>query len=761
MKRVVSIILLVVCIFSFTACKGKHTKKLDTPTNVVCSDSGLITWTAVKNATSYDVTLNGEVYNVAETSYQVSTTVSDFTYSIVAKAEGYKNSDPTQTYTFKGTGASLPNLPQNITIKINGSSEVRTGNMITLTAKVEGEDLEDKAVEWSIIEGEEYAIISTDSGVLMGKNVTKNQKVVVQAKSKANGEYVATKTITVLAKPTLTQDMLDYLSNDTISFEGYVSISLYTMGQFSKLEDTYDTTIKTAMNGTNWYAEYYNGATGLNQGVYYKNKEGTACQVGVNFLNEEEYYPLLDKYGNETSWEDSYLYNSLKNLKVSDFALNPTTWHFDYVGSDKKLAERVVASANPYDFVPKGFSLLMDEGEILGVYSMSEDDYSIQQNYRAVQELYAFINVGDDVDVPSVNKFPTFEKHAPLAQAIANMKALESYTLDFYQSSQAMGVPLWEAYTETITENDCYFRPYEPVEDVSGNVLKNYIEGGEYGYKKISDELYNSYYKDENGDYYAARAFETSFEHAKPSFALAAEIFTSYTENADGSITYYINDSVMMPACSTLYYGVGNDINLYGIFASDYFYEIVPQVTIKDGYIVEVIFTFFLGSILGAAIIEYSDFNTAQLPADYDVDFATRYTPTSWSQLEIIKTGDSNGGTEDDVYVNAYDYLVEFFGDEEIAEQMPFFGDVLGDTYGFAMESIQITSTGVGKSAIQFYYDVPLGVDYTINESIKKVGDYLISLGFTVNAAGEYTKDGIVVLPYDSDLDLMIYVWKA
>ena len=753
MKRIVSLILVVVCLFSFTACGDKNGKKLDTPTNVSCSETGLITWDAVENATSYGVTLNGTEYEVNTTSYQVSSVINDFTYSIVAKADKYKTSDPTQTYTFKGTGIT-PDKPTDLTVEISGASEVKMGRTVTLSATVNGKDLEDSSVVWSIVEGSEYAVVS-QSGVVTGKNVERNQKIVVEARSVANDEYYATKTITVLAKPSLTQDMLDGLANDKISFEGYVTISLYSIGTFSKLEDTYDTTIKTAMNGTNWYAEYYNGATGLNQGVYYKKHNGLACQIGVNFLNEEEYFPLTDDYGNEISWNDGYLYNSLKNLKVSDFELNPQTWRFDYVGSDKNLAERVVSSANPYDFVPKGLSLIMDNGEIIGVYSMSEDDFSIQENFRAVQELYAFINLGDDVDVPSVNKFPTFEKHAPLKEAIANMQALESYTLDFYQEANSMGFVFSEGFTETITANDCYFRPYEMV---MGE--KTYTEGGEYGYQKKSDSLYNSYYKNAEGNFYAARAFEASFEHAKPTFAFAAEIFTSYYENEDGSITYYIEDPIMMPACSTLYYGVGNDINLYGIFANNYYFDVLPSVTVKDGYIVEAMFAFFLGSIFGAAIIEYSDFNTAVMPEDADISFETRLSPTSWSQLQIIKSGEESGGTEDDVEVNALDYLKEFFDDEDIESKMPFFGTPLGDTYGFAMETVRVSAYDGGKTAIQFYYDVPLDVDYTINESIEKVCEYLVELGFERNAAGEYNKGDIVVFPYDSDLDLMIYVWR-
>lgn len=92
---------------------------------------------------------------------------------------------------------------------------------------------------------------------------------------------------------------------------------------------------------------------------------------------------------------------------------------------------------------------------------------------------------------------------------------------------------------------------------------------------------------------------------------------------------------------------------------------------------------------------------------------------------------------------------------------MPFFGNALGDSYGFGLTTVHYNGENQAKPSIMFYYDVPLDTNYSIDSSMKKVSEYLLSLGFTKNKHGEYSKDGIVVTAVDNDLDLMIYVWKA
>lgn len=64
--------------------------------------------------------------------------------------------------------------------------------------------------------------------------------------------------------------------------------------------------------------------------------------------------------------------------------------------------KKVVASANPYNFEPKALGLLIDEGQVMGIYAESNDDYSISEGYLAVQELFVAINKGETVVVPQI-----------------------------------------------------------------------------------------------------------------------------------------------------------------------------------------------------------------------------------------------------------------------------------------------------------------------------------------------------------------------
>jgi len=224
----------------------------------------------------------------------------------------------------------------------------------------------------------------------------------------------------------------------------------------------------------------------------------------------------------------------------------------------------------------------------------------------------------------------------------------------------------------------------------------------------------------------------------------------------------------MSSVASTFYFGVGNDINLYGIFATrGYTSEtdsFTPFVTIKDGYIINSGFYYNLGGLMyGVIEIVYGDFNNASIDSAYDISFDTREIPTSWAELEIIETLGTGTSTEDDLPVNALDYFKKAFGDENIADSMPFFGEVIGDSYGFGMTTYyKPAGSSIMKEAVVLYYDVPLDVDYTITTSLKAVKDYLLELGFEQSKtdSSTFTKGNIAVVPVDNNLDFMIYVYK-
>lgn len=743
---------------------------LATPSNVQISDTGLITWNAVENATSYVVTINSENNSVSGTSFQVLSTLNDFYYSVYAKADGYKDSLPSETKFFEGNNdPPIPPAP-TVAVAIQGGSEIKSGQSITLKATVDGKQADSSAVSWSVEQGQEYVSVD-QTGKVTANEVDGEKQIVIKATSAANAQCFAQKVLTVVTRPELTQEMLDAIETEKVGFEGFLSINLYTIGLFSKPYRTISMTIKTAMDGTNWYAEYENSSTNLTTSLYFKNHEGVACQVGVSFMNDEQYIPMVDGEGMNVSWTDSGLYNSLGGLSVDDFEFDEIKWRWMYKGADSAFLKRVIASANPYDFDINNFGLIIDEGEVAGIYAISNDDYTVLEGYKAIQELFVAINIGNTVDVPTISKFshdPQYDQlYENLQTAIDNMRELDSYTLDFKEitASYLTSGYTQSGYRETITQTNCYFQPFTVSYGDNQHEIHTFVENSAYGFKKINDTLYNAYSETKPSEYSATRAYATTFDNAKPTFAMSSEIFRSYFEDEEtGSITYYVDD-VMCGAASTFYYGMGNDINLYGIFATKGYTSqdssFTPYLTVKDGYITNAGFYFYLGSIYGVVEIEYSGFNASTLPEGVEVEFETRQVPTSWSQLTIQVSNDSSS-TSEDVETNALDYLKEFYGNENIDQEMPFFGVPLGDTYGFGLSTYHIpVGTSVAKPSIVFYYDVPLGIDYTIDEPLRKVKEYLLSLGFEKNAYDEFRKGDICVAPMDSSLDLVIYVWKA
>ena len=763
MKKLVSLILIVILTLTAFACDKKQ-EKLATPTGVTATATGLISWNAVENATGYKVNVNGQSYQTESTSYQVQSVINDFTYSIIATAEGYEDSDATQTFIFKGQGNPNINPPaSDVKISINGPSEIKSGGSAKLTASVTG--IFDVSVTWAVTKGAEYLSVD-NKGNLTAVEVDSDKVVEVEVRSKKVTDAFATKTLTIVAKTVLTQDMLDALNSAHISFTGNVNIDLYNDSSLSSStvpEQTHTTIISTAMDGTNWYAEYENASVGMVTPLYYKKVDNKPCQVGVNFMNEEEYFPMTDDFGVEMTWDEAGLYNSLAGLKVSDFTFDEESWRYVYTGSDETLIARVIASANPYDFVTDNLALIIAKGEIVGIYSKSQPDYTIAVGYKAIQHLTVSFDCGEDsVVVPTIEKYSHDDIHDALNEAVQNMQELTSYNVEFLDLNMNFtGSGYTESgFSETITEDVVHFRPFNVKTSVSGSEFV-YVENGEYGYKKVGENLYNAYYNNGNGTYTASRAYTGSMDSTKPTFAFAGEIFRSYSENEDGSMTYFV-DEPMSSVASTFFYGVGNDINLYGIFAARAVYDntsFTPYVTVKDGYITEACFYYNIGGLMyGVIEIVYSDFNNASLSEEEIPTFEKRELPTSWSQLTVIKSAEGSS-TDEDEEVNALEYFKEMFNDNDIESKLPFFGEAIGDTYGFGLTTYYVKDKTM-YSAVVLYYDVPLDTDYTITTSLNAVYNYLKAEGFTQVDATTFVKDGIAVSPVDENLDFMIYVYK-
>lgn len=770
-KRIICFALIACLLFTFVACKRQT---LDTPLNVKVSNSGLITWDAVENATGYTVTVNNDKFDVTDTRYQVSDLSKSFTCSVVATAEGFNTSSPSEQATF---------TPQkNIKVAIDGKSGVHAGGSLTLTATVTGAANTD--VTWSIVEGSAYA--SIENGVVKTeKDISGDKRVIVRATSVEDSKFYGEKVITVNAKTELTADMLEALNVDgKVEYSGYVNVSVYhesVLGGLRLLSTTI-LPVQTAMDGNVWYAQYDNGVN--SHQLYYRNIEGTAYQVQLSFTNEESYSVMMDDTNTPMLWTDSGLYNSLHNLSLSDFTFDSDEWSWKYTG-DNDLVDKIAASVNPYEFEPlvddqgnKHFYLIIDQGEISGIYIKSGADYTIQPGEVTYQQVFVAVNHGDTVEIPAIESYEhNNEFHDDLQRAIDNQKNLTSYKLDFHEllSSPMTSSFNESGYAEIVTSNICYIEPYE-VKYEEGRAIHEIVPNRQFGFIKIDDNVYNSFsFDNSNGQYVASRAYNGPFIEARPSFDFVAEIFDtkSVDENDETRVTYYVAEP-MSKVATTFYNHVGNDINMYGMFAARGRLNDVtftPYVTVQNDLIVEAGFYFNMGQLYGVITITYSDFNQADVTEQVKDDvetFTARQVPASWNDVQITvdkseqlgnidyeQEGDSNS-----YLVNALDYMKLYFHDNAIADRLPYFGSALGDSYGFGAIGIYYSpSTRRNHTVLSFYFDVPLEMDYTINSAMGEVGKYLINQGFNRNRYNEYSKNGVNIAVVDNQLDLFIYVW--
>ena len=780
LRKFICAIIIVVLAFAFTGC-GNETKQLATPENVTISDEGVIQWDEVENADFYLVVLNDLKYRSNTNSYTVGSVVNDFTFAVIAAAEsgsGYRNSEPSETQTFTGRGVAVTPDPliEGLTVSVTGKQLVGSGKSTQLTATVSFPDGNmNKRVSWSIVEGRQYASVD-GNGKFTAAEVTEDHDVVVRATSTDNREKYAEIVICVACQPALSDEMLDGVKDDYISFEGYMDIDLYTFALSERYIRTYQVPgIATHMNGERWHASYIDTASGYTNDLHYRKVNGNAQQVALSLMNDEEYYPMTDEAGEPVSWTDAGLYNNFKSLKASDFEFDDDDWRYYYKGTDEVILKNMVASANPYEFDAKRFGLIIENGELLGIYAESKASYTVIQGYKSYEKLYAFINCGaDDVKVPEIKKFESNPAtvgggqidHETLRTAISNMQNLESYKLDFTMSSHMATGYTISGFVETVMKDNYFFEPYN-VNTSTNAVLMQ--ENAQYGFVKVEGG-YNSYNYDKEEDrYVAARSFEGDISKARASFAFAPEIFTAWstgTVNGKETSIYYVNES-MCHVASTFYYGVGNDMPLYGLFAMMYPYlaDYTPFVIVQEGHIVETGFFYFLGDMYGEVVIDYSDFtdyDSVEPPETFKADlfehFEPRIAPASWNELTVIDET-MNGNDEEK---NAAEYFAGLLGAAEV-ENLPFFGEVLGDTFGFALATYATHGGNTSRKleTVVIYYDVPLDTDRTINGTLKAVQEFLVREGFKKNEYGEYVKGNVSVLPYDSSLDFLIYVWKT
>ena len=812
LRKIISVLLVAVLTLSLAVSCGDEEKQLAAPEELQVSEAGVVTWKAVENATGYVVTVGDKENATTETKFTLADTTVDCMITVYATADGYKNSDAakTQFTAKKNTDPVTPVNPVDPapehTVAISAPDNVKSGKRVQLSALVDGEKT--NRVEWSVTKGGDYAGINGD-GVLTAGEVTGDKIIEVTAAATIDGKtYAATTSIVIAAKTELTQAMLDAIAKEKVAFEGFVRLDVYEnrLGAKGKLNSTYTSTVRTAMDGSHWFAQYMNMSAGVNQNIFSENKNGIATQIGVNLMNEEQNYTMRDDNGNALTWEASGFYNSFIGLTVSDFEFNTDSWRYEYKAKDSndKTIARMASAANPYTMTAKTLELIIDDGEIMGIYSLAEDDLNMAQGYITEPRLYAVIDAGENVNVPTIGKYKNYNDYAidsaeynvlkKLHDAVEKARNAERYNVRIthvQNSNLTSSLNIIEGYEEVVTPDKCYFREYDIRRQ--GTATEEHIyRDKQYGYRKVSNELYNSFYvndksskeegatgTDETVSFSATRAFAADFKEAKPSFAFSEAIFTSYAnDEEDGSTTYYVDEN-MYSVATTFYKGLGNDIALYGIFATMGYVnnvEFKPFVTVdKNGTLVGAGFFYNMSYMYGVMLVEYNDVNdTEKAVIDSKIAAAidatpVRNLPASWDEINIVVTEkDAETGKDVDVFHKASEYIPSYFtsANTPLTEgtEIPFFGvkECLGDTYGFGQTTrYRVETNQAPKYAILLYYDVPLDINYSIQSSLDKIDAYLRTLGYTPDKKGAYRnpENNLVIVPVDASLDLNIYMY--
>lgn len=794
------------------ATKKPNITTLSAPENLSVSASGTVVWDKVENAEYYRVFLNSDAngIKIEETKYKLTDLTADCRIKVKAYA-GNVASDFSNEVTFRATTIK-PSFNIALSVTVNGveTDSVKAGETVELNAKLlNAPDGTDGDVVWEIANGEDVVEKLNQTGdkltLKSDISLSGNKLITVRARSKADNTVYVEKSFTINAKTVLTQAMLDKIaSSNVLAFDGFIALDVYNviLGQKTGLVSSSSVTIRTAMKESsgenNWFAEYENASLGIKQSIYCKKYNDKACEVSINFKNEENYTPMKDDNGNDLGWAESGYYNNFKGLKVSDFVFDEQSWRWKYVGKDSSIVYKMIASANPYSFLigDNGyFELILDdeegEAEIIGICSVAADDYSIVSGKATVQSLFVSLDVGENVKVPtiaayeSVDDYKDAEKkqaYLHLREAIANMQALTSYKTSYTNTSAMLGqsVTSVTGYEATVTDDIVYYKKY------SSSIADSYkfTDQDSYGYKTTSvDGLYNSFYyeKETNGDgyyYKPSRAYEGDFKKARPSFDFVAEIFAAYAYDEETGLTVFATEDILSNVATTFYYGVGNDIAIYGLFAqlgsvngSTFPTRVVIKQVNGKYYITNAAFYYSILSygLYGVVDIEYSDFNTAEI-APETVELidktAVRQIPSKWSDITVIE---QLSGSKEEVNVRGDEYLKKFFSTESknydlkglTVDEVPFFGIPLGDSYGFGMAQAYTTANGTKVKSLKLYYDVPLSLSFTIDESLNKVYDYLNASGFTADQNGEYRKNGsnLVIKVADEGLDFFIYLW--
>lgn len=188
---------------------------LNAPSDLKVSADGLVTWSAVRHAESYDVIIDtADAVNVATTNYRLTDILNAHTVQVRANGSGYESSEYASVrFTPKSTKPDNPQVTFGLTLtsETDGKTgnSVRVGKTVKFTATVTNATKEeDKRVGWTVVKGADNLVDEgsvsdkTDTFTVTVKdNLTGDPTIVVRATSETNSALYAEKQMSIVTKP--------------------------------------------------------------------------------------------------------------------------------------------------------------------------------------------------------------------------------------------------------------------------------------------------------------------------------------------------------------------------------------------------------------------------------------------------------------------------------------------------------------------------------------------------------------------------------
>ena len=708
-----------------------------------------------------------------------------------------------------------------ITVEPFGSSSIQTPKMsITgdktnvvkddvVTFNVTVENSEDK--EYTLSSSDtEYVTISGNTATVVKEPTTLDKAVTITATLNSNPTVKAS-TVIVIKAPViegqvgeLTSDMLVEVGNPSITVTGTLS-DYYEDFKNSGNNSIQSYDMKVMMEDGAWSGTW-NIAGDSNSAltdVYRKGeKTGVVDQygnVGHSFLksfinkdNEVEHKEQIDYMSIPVVWEAQHLYNHLGNLNINKFTYDAVNGVYKYNHNndmdDLYLLTYLSYALTPllsdtlvdlYLYVENGkVTKLLGQTEAILQYGASEDEIDAR-SYTRIE--LVFSEVGTTV-VPEPTPYEAPQNADILNQALANMKALESYT--FKVKDVTTSAPSTDegdysiegqgsVYTTKSTTNSTGVKNYTSSTGEVGRVgyvTKDAVlfqDTGKYSYtmdgqnyhveysglKQNADNSYDEFKYDTTLKTLAGtKLVNGNIKDVLPGFDFSANVFEFKQQvTGEDGITYYtfqlredaITRDIAMQLCA---YNYSDDAAASA--------RTKTKIVVSDqGYIVESTFPYSLvsGTYLGNCTTTYGKFNNTTLPEGTFDNYVPREIKNYWSDYLMKYYHPGFTTNTPDVVIGADTVIEEIFGENASDVPAPsvlikLFGDnISGPFYDWK----EVDTDADGNPINRAHFSITTFVDnYDENGNINqdafdlKANEIIAALedeGFTVDWANTQT----------------------